>query len=81
MYSLTKLHSLVFLIYLYRYPVGKKTSTRCLKDVLSRQARHLSNTSCSCPKDVLNANLKDIFLRHLEKTFARYITDVLPKTS
>ena len=81
MYSSTKLHYLVHLICLYRYPVGKKTSTRCLKDALSRQARDLSNTSCSFPKDVLNANLKDIFVRHLEETFARYITDVLQKTS
>ena len=32
-----------------------------------------------CPKDVLNANLKDIFVRHFEETFARYIVDVLQK--
>ena len=61
-------------------PVGKKTSTSCLKDVLPRQARHLAKTSCRCPKDVLNANLKDIFVRHLEDTFARYTVDVLQKT-
>ena len=54
--------------------VGKKTSTRCLKDVLPRQARHLAKTSCRCPKDVLNANLK-------EETLARYIVDVLQKMS
>ena len=52
-------------------PVGKKTSTRCLKGVLPRQARHLAKTSCRCPKDVLNANLEDIFIRHLEETLAR----------
>ena len=63
------------------FPVGKKTSTRCLKDVLPRQARHLAKTSCRCPKDFLNANLKDIFVRYLEDTFARYIVDVLQKTS
>ena len=40
----------------------QKTSTRYLKDVLPRQARHLAKTSCRCPKDVLNANLKDIFV-------------------
>ena len=51
-------------------PVGKKTSTRCLKDALPKQR---------CPKDVLNTNLKDIFVRHLEDTFARYIVDVLQK--
>ena len=62
-------------------PVGKKTSTSCLKDVLPRQARHLAKTSCRCPKDVLNANLKDIFVRHVEDTFARYTVDVLQKTS
>ena len=62
-------------------PAGKKTSTRCLKDVLSREPRHLAKTFCRCPKDVLNANLKDIFVRHLEDTFARYIVDVLQKTS
>ena len=62
------------------YPVGKKTSTRCLKDVLPRQARHLAKTSCRCPKEILNANLKDIFVRHLEDIFARYIVDVLQKT-
>ena len=61
--------------------VGKKTSTRCLKDVLARQARHLAKTSCSCLKYVLNTNLKDIFLRHLEDTFARYIVDVLQRMS
>ena len=55
------------------------TSTRCLKDVLPRQARHLAKTSCRCPKDVLNANLKVIFVRHLEDTFARFIVDVLQK--
>ena len=59
-------------------PVGKKTSARCLKDVLRR---HLTKTSCRCPKDVLKANLKDIFVRHLEETLARYIVDVLQKTS
>ena len=48
-------------------PVGKKTSTRCLKDVLRREARHFAETSCGCPKNVLNANLKDIFVRHLEE--------------
>ena len=63
------------------FPIGKKTSTRCLEDVFSRQARHLAKTSCRCPKDVLNANLKDIFVRHLEETFARYIVDVLQKMS
>ena len=62
------------------YPIGKKTSTRCLKDVLPRQARHLAKTSCRCPKKILNTNLKDIFVRHLEDTFARYIVDVLQKT-
>ena len=41
-------------------PVGKETSTRCLKDVLPGQARHLAKT---CPKDVLNANLEDIFVK------------------
>ena len=44
---------------------------RHLQDVLPRQARHLAKTSCRCPKDVLNANLKDIFVRHLEETLAR----------
>ena len=39
-------------------PVGKETSTRYLKDVLPRQAKHLPMTSCRYPKDVLNANLK-----------------------
>ena len=62
-------------------PIGKKTSCRCLEDVFSRQARYLTKTSCRCPKDFLNANLKDIFVRHLEETFARYILDVLQKTS
>ena len=62
-------------------PIGKKTSARCLEDVLLRQARHLAKTSCRCPKDVLNANLKDIFVRHLQETFARCIVDVLHKTS
>ena len=55
------------------FPIGKKTSTRCLFKT--------GKTSCRCPKDVLNANLKDIFVRHLEETFARYIVDVLQKTS
>ena len=64
----------------FSIPVSKKTSTRCLKDVFLRQARHLAKTSCRYPKDVLNANLKVIFVRHLEDTFARYIVDVLEKT-
>ena len=63
------------------FPVGKKSCTRCLEDVFSRHARHLTKTSCRCPKDVLNANLKDIFVRHLEEIFTRYIVDVLHKTS
>ena len=62
-------------------PVGKKMSTRCLKDVLPREARHLAKTFCRCPKDVLNANLKDIFVIHFDETFASYIVDVLQKTS
>ena len=62
-------------------PAGKKTSTRCLKDVLSREPRHLAKTFCRCPKDVLNANRKGIFVRHFEETFASYIVDVLQKTS
>ena len=62
-------------------PIGKKTSTRCLKDVLPTQARHLAKTSCRCPNDLLNANLKDIFVRHLEETFAKYTVDVLQKPS
>ena len=61
--------------------IGKKTSTRCLENVLLRQARHLAKTFCRCPKDVLNANLKEIFIRHLEETFAISIVDVLQKTS
>ena len=63
------------------FPVGKKTPTRCLKDVLPRQARHLAKTSRRCPKDVLNANLKGIFVRHLEENLARYTVDVLQETS
>ena len=70
-----------FFIRLIFCPVGKKTSTRCLEDVFSRQARHLAKTFYRCPKDVLNANLKDIFVRYLEESFARYIVDVLHKTS
>ena len=70
-----------FVVKRRQYPVGKKTSTRYLKDVLPRQARHLAKTSCRCPKDASNTNLKVIFVRHLEDTFARYIVDVLEKTS
>ena len=51
------------------FPIGKKTSTRCLEDVFSRQARHLA--------DVLNANLKDIFIRHLEDVLLIYLEDAL----
>ena len=39
---------------------------------LQRQARHLSKTSCRCPKDVLNANLIVIFVIHLEDTLIYY---------
>ena len=46
--------------------VGKKTSISCLKDVVLRQVRHLAKKSCRYPKDVLNANLKVIFVIHLE---------------
>ena len=62
-------------------PVGKKTSTRCLKDVLSREPRHLAKTFCRCPKDVLKANRKGIFVRHFEETFASYIVYALQRTS
>ena len=62
-------------------PVGKKTSKRCLKNLLPRKAQHLAKTSFRCPKDFLNANLKSIFVRHLEDIFVRYIVDVLQKTS
>ena len=65
----------------FNIAAGKKTSTRCLKDVFPRQAKHPAKTSCRCPKDVLNTNLKGIFVRHLEGTFARYIVDILQKTS
>ena len=58
-----------------------QSAKRRLQDVLPRQARHLAKISCRYPKDVLNANLKDIFVRHLEDTLARYIVDVLQKTS
>ena len=61
-------------------PVGKKTSTKFLKDVLSRQARRLTKTSCRCTKDVSNANLKIVFVRHLEEIFARYTVFVSHKT-
>ena len=47
------------------------------KDVLLRQARHLAKTSYICLKDVLNVNVKVIFVRRFEDTFARYIIDVL----
>ena len=50
-------------LYVFVLPVGNQTSTRCLKDVLPRQGRHLAKTSCRCPKGVLNANLKDILKR------------------
>ena len=62
---------------LISFPVGKKTSIRCLKDVLSTQARHYVKTSCRCTIDALNANLKVTFVRHVEDTVARYIGDVL----
>ena len=63
------------------FPIVKKTSTRCLEDVFSSQARYLTKTPCRCPKDVLNANLENIFVRHIKETFTRYIVDVLQKTS
>ena len=59
-------------------PVDKKTYTKFLKDVLSRQARHLAKTS-RCTKDVSNANLKIVFVRHLEEIFARYAVVVSHK--
>ena len=72
-------HNVLFQ-FTFASPVVKKTSTTCLKDVLPRQVRHLAKTSYRCPKDVLIANLKDIF-RHLEETLPRYIVDVLQNTS
>ena len=57
-----------------------QSAKRHLQDVLPRQARHLAKISCRYPKDVLNANLKDIFVRLVEETLARYIIDVLQKT-
>ena len=58
-----------------------ESAKRHLQDVIPREARHLAKTSWRYPKDVLNANLKDIFVKHLEETFARYIVDVLQKRS
>ena len=45
------------------FPIGKKTSTKCLEDVFSRQARHLT--------DILHMSkryLKRKSERHLRKT-------------
>ena len=61
----------------HHFPVSKKTSIKSLKDVLLRQAKRLAKTSCRCPKDVVNTNLKDIFVIHLEDIFLRHILDVL----
>ena len=72
-------HNVLFQ-FTFSFPVLKKTSTTCLKDVLQRQVGHLAKTSYRCPKDALIANLKDIF-RHLEETLPRYIVDVLQNTS
>ena len=66
---------------IFNVMVYERKSASCLQDVLPREARHFPKTSCRCPKDVLNANLKDIFVRYLEDTFARCIVDVLRKTS
>ena len=68
--------------------IPTQSAKRHLQDVLKMSyqdkqdilPRHLAKTSCRCPKDVLNANLKVIFVRHLEDIFTRYIVDVLAKT-
>ena len=54
------------------YPVGKKTSARCLKDVFPRQARHLAKTSCRCPKDYFKRKSE----RDLRKTSSRYLCKI-----
>ena len=65
---------------MFKYTIGKNTSTRCLKDVLSRQERHLAKTSSRCPKDVLNANLKDILKRPC-RIYCRCLTEDVLKMS
>ena len=61
----------------YCHKSNEKTKEKDRQIVFSRQARHLSKTSCRCPKDVLYANLKVIVVSYLEEIFARYIEDVL----
>ena len=78
-FTVVLLYSLYLLVHLPRH--NSQSAKRHLQDVLPRHARHLAKTSCRCPKDVLNPNLKDIFVRHLQETLARYIVDVLQKTS
>ena len=47
------------------------------KDKQDIRPRHIADAQ----KKSLNANLNGIFVRHLEETFARYILDILQKTS
>ena len=62
-------------------PVGKKTSTRCLKDVLPRQARHLAKTSCRCLKRKSESHLRKTFWRDLCKIYCRFLTEDVLKMS
>ena len=48
------------------YPVGKKTSLRCLKDVLWKHSRHLGKMSFMHLKNVGFPNLEDILHSYLK---------------
>ena len=62
-----------------------QSAKRHLQDVLKIfyqdkkgiRPRHIADVQ----KKSLNANLNDIFVRHLEETFARYVLDILQRTS
>ena len=53
------------------FPVGKKTTTRCLKEIILRLAKHLTKTSCRCSKC-----LKRKSERHLCKTSWRQLRKI-----
>ena len=71
------LELLGFVFYIYT----SQSAKRHLQDVLKMSYQDKQGMLPRHLADVLNANLKDIFVRHLEETLARYIVDVLQKTS
>ena len=66
------------------FPIDKKTTARCLKDVILRLAKHLTKTSCRCPKCLKRKSkrfLRKTSWRHLRKMCRRCLVEDVWKMS